>query len=163
MLSQITGNSTVWHLVETINTANTKPPHDCPFVVVINQSHNSHNAPVSCATIHHSEQKCAHFFSEWCIAGYGTSVLWDLWDWSIHRRPVDSPHKGSVWFPCHDVTAHGLVQNCGISMALHYYNDLKLSRKFQPMAAQLSMKAAPPLAKILVTASCCRGNTGHCA
>ena len=44
--------------------------------------------------------------------------------------------------------------------ALSYYSDLTLSQEFQPMAAQLSMKAALPLAKILVTASCCSSKTG---
>ena len=24
-----------------------------------------------------------HFYSEWCIVGYGTGALWDLWDWSV--------------------------------------------------------------------------------
>ena len=33
--------------------------------------------------MHHSEQKYAHFCSEWCIVGYGAGALWDLWDWSI--------------------------------------------------------------------------------
>ena len=27
----------------------------------------------------HSEQKCAHFCSEWSIVGYGTGAFWDLW------------------------------------------------------------------------------------
>ena len=31
----------------------------------------------------HSEQKCAHFCSEWSIVGYGTGAFWDLWNWSI--------------------------------------------------------------------------------
>ena len=53
------------------------------LVLVLNQSHKSHNAPVPCPIIHHSEQKCVHFCSEWCIVGYGTGVLWDLWIWSI--------------------------------------------------------------------------------
>ena len=34
----------------------------------IDQSHNSHNAPVPYPTMHRSEQKCAHFCSE----------LWDM-------------------------------------------------------------------------------------
>ena len=33
--------------------------------------------------MHHSEQKCAHFCSEWCIVGYGTGASWDLWIRSI--------------------------------------------------------------------------------
>ena len=35
--------------------------------------------------------------------------------------------------------------------ALSYYSDLTLSQSFQPMVAQLSKKAALPLAKILAT------------
>ena len=49
----------------------------------IGQTHKSHNAPVSYPTMHHSEQKCAHFWSELFIVGYGTSALWDLWNGSI--------------------------------------------------------------------------------
>ena len=47
----------------------------------IDQSYKSHNALYS--TMHHSEQKCIHFHSEWCIVGYGTITLWDLLDWSL--------------------------------------------------------------------------------
>ena len=47
-----------------------------------------------------------------------------------------------------------------IGWALSYYSDLTLSQKFQPVAAQLSMKAAPPLTKILATASCRNSKTG---
>ena len=43
----------------------------------IDQIHKSHNAPVPYPTMHHSEQKCADFCTEWCIGGYGTGVLWD--------------------------------------------------------------------------------------
>ena len=41
------------------------------------------NAPVLYPTIHHSEKKCAHCCSEWCIVRYGTGALWDYWDWTI--------------------------------------------------------------------------------
>ena len=44
--------------------------------------------------------------------------------------------------------------------ALSYYSDMTLSQKFQPMAAQLSIKAALPLATILATASCRSSKTG---
>ena len=37
---------------------------------------------------------------------------------------------------------------------LSYYSDQTLLQEFLPMAAQLSMKAVLPLAKILATASC---------
>ena len=45
-------------------------------------------------------------------------------------------------------------------LALYNYNDLMLSEEFQPMAAQLSMKAVLPLAKILAIPSCRSCNTG---
>ena len=48
------------------------------------------------------------------------------------------------------------------SRVLSYYSDLTLSQEFQPMAAQLSMKAALPLAKTLATASCRSSKTGPC-
>ena len=44
--------------------------------------------------------------------------------------------------------------------ALSYYSDLTLSQSFQPMAAQLSKKAALPLAKILATVSSHSNKTG---
>ena len=57
------------------------------------QSHKSHNAPAPYPTIHHSEQTCTQFCSEWCMEEYGTGALWDLfllwvvyygiWDMSI--------------------------------------------------------------------------------
>ena len=37
--------------------------------------HKIHNATVSYPTMHHSEQKCAHFCSEWCIVRYGTDAV----------------------------------------------------------------------------------------
>ena len=48
---------------------------------LINLLHKSHSAP--CPTMHQSEQKCAHFFSEWCIVRYGTGGLWYLWNGSF--------------------------------------------------------------------------------
>ena len=38
-------------------------------------------------TMHHFvSEMCTHvhiFDTTWCIVGYGTDALWDLWDWSI--------------------------------------------------------------------------------
>ena len=34
--------------------------------------------------MHHSEQKCAYFCSEWCIVGYGTGTLQDLLIWLVY-------------------------------------------------------------------------------
>ena len=39
------------------------------------QSHKTHNTPVPYPALRHSEQKYAHFCSEWCIVGYGTGAL----------------------------------------------------------------------------------------
>ena len=50
---------------------------------VIDLIHKSQNALVPYPTILHSEQKCAHFCSEWSIVGYETGAFWDLWYWSI--------------------------------------------------------------------------------
>ena len=61
------------------------------------------------------------------------------------------------------IPGHG-TQNLGrfarYTWALSYYSDLALSQAFHPMAAQLSKKAAHPLAKILATTSCCCSKTG---
>ena len=51
-------------------------------------SHKSHNTPVTYPTMHHSEQKCEHFRSEWWFVGYGTGALWDLWIWFIVIHPL---------------------------------------------------------------------------
>ena len=53
----------------------------------------SQNAPVPYPTMLHSDQKCAHFWSEWSIVGYGTSTFWDLWIRSIAGEPVRHPEK----------------------------------------------------------------------
>ena len=59
----------------------------------IDQFHKSHNALIPYPTIHDSEQKCAHFSSEWCIVGYVTGALWDLWDWFIQRSEAWQTYK----------------------------------------------------------------------
>ena len=45
----------------------------------MDQFHKSQNAPVPYPKMLHSEQKCAHFCSEWSILGYGTGAFWDIW------------------------------------------------------------------------------------
>ena len=42
-------------------------------------------ACLSIATMHHSEQKCTHFCSKWCIVGYGIRALWNLRDWFLGK------------------------------------------------------------------------------
>ena len=54
-----------------------------PWSVSIDQFHKSQNALVPYPILLHSEQKCAHFCSEWSIVGYGTGAFCDLWIRSI--------------------------------------------------------------------------------
>ena len=53
------------------------------FLCGIDLISKSHNSPIPYVTVYHSEQRYAHFCSEWCIVVYGTGALWDLWDWFI--------------------------------------------------------------------------------
>ena len=48
----------------------TRPP--------IDQFNKSQNTPVPYPIMLHSEQKSAHFCSEWSIMGYGTGAFWDF-------------------------------------------------------------------------------------
>ena len=45
--------------------------------------HKSYNTLVLYPKMHNSEQKCAQFPPTWCIVGYGTWALRDLWDCDI--------------------------------------------------------------------------------
>ena len=55
--------------------------------IAINLLHKSHNAPVPYPTMHHFVTEmctCVHIsVTKWCIVGYLTDALWDLWDGSI--------------------------------------------------------------------------------
>ena len=50
----------------------------------IDQSHKSHNAPVTYPTIYHSEQKCDISVLNGVLWDMGQGVLWVAWDWSIN-------------------------------------------------------------------------------
>ena len=56
----------------------------------------SQNAPVPYPTMLHSEQKCAHFCSEWSTVGYGRGAFWDLWIRSIEHMDHVGQHIRSV-------------------------------------------------------------------
>ena len=60
-----------------------------PYMVTMDQFHKSQNAPVPYPRMLHSEQKCAHFCSEWSILGYGTGAFWDIWIRPITKRGVN--------------------------------------------------------------------------
>ena len=59
------------------------------FVYLIDPSHKSHSASDKYPTMHHFvKQMCTHLHisvTKWCIVGYGTDALWDIWDWSIAK------------------------------------------------------------------------------
>ena len=54
-----------------------------PSHSIIDQFHKSQNTPVPSPKMLHSEQKCAHFCSEWSILGHWTGEFWGLWIRSI--------------------------------------------------------------------------------
>ena len=77
----------------------------------------SHNASVPYLTINHSKQKCAHFCSEWCILGYGTSALWD--------RSVAKPYL--PFFLIIQLVMVIILADCGqyhMTSAPHWYADI---------------------------------------
>ena len=55
--------------------------------------HESPNAPVP------YPQKCAHLCCEWCIVGYRTGALWDLWNCPI----VNYYYKYNLYLSLHEV------------------------------------------------------------
>ena len=71
----------------------------------IDKFHKSQNAPVPHPRMLHSEQKCAHFCSEWSILGYATGAFWDLWirsnfilSLTVSLYPlVCMESKGCIW------------------------------------------------------------------
>ena len=70
-------NVSIWwrHHVGMILTAHFIATfHGC----FIHQSHKFRKSPVPYPTRYHSEQRCAHFCSEWCIVEYGTGPLWGI-------------------------------------------------------------------------------------
>ena len=71
------------------------------------------------------------------------------------QRPVT--HNFDVFF---DLRLNKRLSKQSLGWTLSYYCDLTPSQEFQPMAAQLSIKATLPLAGILATASCCSSKTG---
>ena len=93
----------------------------------------------------HSEQKCAHFCSEWSIVAYGTGALWDLWNWSIvirvklrtkKRRSICCPYKWPMGILCQFLDAQYTCEylslkterchddNLGLTGGSHNYNLL---------------------------------------
>ena len=63
--------------------------------------HKSHNAPDKYPTmLYFVTEICTRvyiFVAKWCIVIYGTSALWDLWDWSVpyHSLILDTLYAKS--------------------------------------------------------------------
>ena len=94
--------------------------------------HKSHNAPVPYPTMHHFVTEmctCVHIsVTKWCIAGYLSNALWDLWDGSLGMLGL--PFPSWHWAMSTAATrpaghSHSLVTH-RITMAHHSYNT-KLS------------------------------------
>ena len=97
---------------------------------LIDQSHKSRNAPVSYPTMYNSEQKCAHFYSEWSIVGYGAGAFWGspgiagpltvvMWHARFKYRTVKAIEYRWRWPGVWSLS--GLEQN-GISCHLHLFH-----------------------------------------
>ena len=84
MLSIIltTHTQLVWPLMQTMGCLLWFQSVICS-IFAIDLIHKSQNAPVPYPSVHHSEQKCTYFCSEWSIVGHGSGAFWYLWNWSI--------------------------------------------------------------------------------
>ena len=79
---------------------------------MIDQFHKSNNTPIPYPTMHHSEQKCDHFCSEWCIMGYEMGVLWEL---GIISIPLTS--SGWTYFKLeHSKYIDGISNSMGVPL-----------------------------------------------
>ena len=102
------------------------------------------------------------------ISGFSVCWVWHRWPstqpnwtahslaayhWNVHNPSAQGCAAGlfAVWLGCVAGHPYGWRTH---PWSQSYYKDQMLSQSFQPMAAQLSKKAALPLTKILVTASC---------
>ena len=102
---------------------------------LIEQSHKSHNVPVPYPTMHHSEQKCAYFCSEWCIVGYQTGALWDLWDSSTTQLTFLSWERSDIQSRSDSLL---LITN----QLLHF--DLSLSMVSKRILCCSTLETQPP-------------------
>ena len=81
-------DNSVWEIRTTIYQPFRPMPEYTP---TIDQFHKSQNAPLPYPRMLQSEQKCAHFCSEWSILGYGRGAFWDLWIRPILLQYVQKP------------------------------------------------------------------------
>ena len=67
----------------------------------MNLLQKTHNAPVSYPTVHHFVTEmwtCVHIsVTKWCIVGYLSSALWDLWDGCIAAVAAGMAYYNKTW------------------------------------------------------------------
>ena len=66
----------------------------------IDPSHKSHNALGKYPTMHHFVTEMCTIVhisvTKWCIVGYGTVALWDLWYWSISWNSENNRQRKGI-------------------------------------------------------------------
>ena len=90
--------------------------------------HKSQNAPVPYPTMLHSEQKCAHLFSEWNIVGYGTGAFRDSWNCSFARF-VSGRLDGQTGRKVGNDKDHGIAKQHGMHCKLPNPINLKSNER----------------------------------
>ena len=75
----------------------------------------------------HSEQKYAHFCSEWSIVGYGTGAFWDLWIRSVGVNIVPaSGQNRDCWLQANtNYVIYSWKFYCLLSKQCHIWSDRK--------------------------------------
>ena len=83
----------------------------------IDPSHKSHNAPVLYPTVHNFVTEmctCVHIsVTQWCIVGYLSDALWDLWDGAIAHHIIATFYwltafNSYDWLDHHTLKYHNL-------------------------------------------------------
>ena len=105
--------------------------------------HKSQNAPVPCPTMIHSDEKCAHFCSEWSIVGYGKGVFWDFF---TIEPPLNEIERGTIsagkrpppppFFSCNNVILRRMVTNCITEMIVFIQYILRIMHWFHPCTSE---------------------------
>ena len=142
---------TPWHLKHQKNNPDQYP--------------KSHNEPVPYPTIHHSEQRCAHFCSEWCIVGYVTGVLWDLRDcstrlwiqWIARPNSKDDINAANYWSFVRNPLGTGGQDFTALQWCHNEGDDVSNHPRFDCLINRLFRRRSKKTPKLRVT-GLCEGN-----
>ena len=111
--------------------------HNALSVYRIDLIHKSQNAPVPYPTMLNSEQKCAHFCSEWSIVGYGTGAFWDLLNWSIAFPELGNFSQQAPHFP-----ANSFLSNMLETPSKQVFPAMKIANSWQSSCYQQFVQVA---------------------